>query len=292
MVDTLSQTLTDQGAQDITPVAPFTSIMPPMRSVGSFGDPEQSPVVATPSQPDGAYSISYPYLLPPYRPMASVPDYPLMGVYAQNEVAAPSLTFPQSFPSGAMVWRGAWDEGTQYNQFDVVEQNVSTYLALSSSLGQSPDEFIGTVWALVGENFNYRGEWAPNPLLNVQSAHASGSNETFTIAYGSNVTAGNWLYAAYQTFWASGTTSNVPSVMDSLGNSWVQLGTTIGAQGNSGSNWLQQAIFGCQSAFSGANTVTFTGTEASPSSAQGNIFEYGELLMSGFGTPNFATASI
>ena len=267
--------------------------MPPMRSVGSFGDPEQAPVVATPAQPDGAYSIAQPYLLPPYRPMASVPDYPLMGVYSQLPTTSATINYPSLFTPGYMVWQGAWQDGFQYNVDDVVYQNVSTYIAIQANNNNPPDENVGTYWQLVGENFNYRGQWAPNPLLNVQNAHASGGSQTFTCAYGSGVTAGNWLYAVYQAFYTSGTTSNVPSVTDSLGNSWVQLGSTIVAQGNGGGNVIQQAIFGCQASFSGSNTVTFTGTSGtSISEAQGNVFEYGELLVGGFGTPSFATASI
>src|ERR1043166_8886138 len=53
-------------------------------------------------------------------------------------------------PAG-MVWRQAWDSGTNYSVNDAVQYNGASYISIQAGIGQTPDTIGSTFWSLLAD---------------------------------------------------------------------------------------------------------------------------------------------
>jgi hypothetical protein len=74
---------------------------------------------------------------------------------------------------GNLSWKGDWLSFETYNQYDVVQFNISTYMALNTTTGVEP-EGNPINWVLVSKNLNFRGTWMP--VVSSYSLNASSEN--------------------------------------------------------------------------------------------------------------------
>ena len=161
----------------------------------------------------------------------SIPALPLMPAapsgLPQNNSAIQSFIKPAAAAAVStvgLVWKGQWSSAASYKQYDVVQFNSSTYMALNSSSSAEPDS-NPTNWILLSENFVYKGQWtqisgigvAQQPYLN----YYDGAVEQDTVS--------SFAYIRSNAFpaWAANSTYGVGyRIVDSNGN--LQIVTTAG----------------------------------------------------------------
>src|ERR1043166_2099505 len=50
-----------------------------------------------------------------------------------------------------MVWRQAWDSGTNYSVNDAVQYNGASYISIQAGIGQTPDAIASAFWSLLAD---------------------------------------------------------------------------------------------------------------------------------------------
>lgn len=185
---------------------------------------------------------------------------------------------------GNINWKGDWVITTNYAVDDMVQFNISTYLALIANSGVEPDS-DPTKWVLVSKNINLRDYTsAVSNISFVQGksgAHGTGGGaESFT----SNNTAGNFIIVLCS---ASGNSASpldpggTFAVSDSQGNVYTKVAGTIYSWYSGTLNSYDSAIYIAYNINGGANTVTLAAGGITTLGTTLKILEY-----SGAGTVN------
>ena len=79
--------------------------------------------------------------------------------------------------SQGFTWKGTWSSSTEYNEYDVVEYNGSSYVAVDTSLNIEPDSFV-TGETIINNSIVDTSYWSHNSIVSINSDSVTLSNQT------------------------------------------------------------------------------------------------------------------